>query len=67
MVRTQEESGESHAERSGSAPSKYVGVGQRGRLLLPTGPGEPFSCPGKRFTVPQSHKTFATKKKGVPS
>ena len=61
------ESGESHAERSGSAPSKYVGVGQRGRLLLPPGPGEPFSCPGKRFTVPQSHKTFATKKKGVPS
>ena len=40
---------------------------KRGRLLLPTGPGEPFSCPGKRFTVPQSHKTFATKKKGVPS
>ena len=36
MVRIQEESGESHAERSGSDPSKYVGVGQRGRLLLPT-------------------------------
>ena len=37
MVRTQEESGESHAEGRGADPSEYAGVGQRGGSCCPPG------------------------------